>query len=96
MGKKETTGIKNKVKARANIEKIDENMYLLAKEIKSLNENLRTMMGGNENGPYWNGVKAKAFYELAVKNLENNIRDYQKAYDRLAAYADRYRKAVME
>ena len=94
MKKKETIGIKDKVKARDNIEQIDQNMYCLSKEIKSLSENLKTMMSGNFDGPYWNGTKAKNFYKVAVKNLESMVKDYQVAYLRLSSYAERYKKAT--
>ncbi len=82
-----TVGIKNKTALKKNVTNINTYMIQLANELQSLSANVNAMMIGNTEGPYWNGNKAMRFYKKAIGNLENNIKDYESAYNRLQVLA---------
>ena len=85
--------ITNTAKVKQSVININANMVSLANELKRLSANINAMMVGDTEGPYWNGNKAKRFYNKAISNLKNNIDDYSKARNYLNALAVGFEKA---
>lgn len=78
----EKRGVTKKIKQ--DLIDMDATLKDLDKYLKQLHDDLSKMMGTSTTGsgvvgPQWNGSKAKRFYQKAVKNLENNITDYNYA-----------------
>lgn len=75
----EKRGVTKKIKA--DVVSMNSTLQSLDKYIKKLHDDLNQMMGYATGsgivGPAWNGRKAKIFYQKAVKNLKNNIIDYE-------------------
>jgi len=82
-------GIVKKNKAKQEILAINTTMKNLATHMETLSKEVQAMMKGDADGPYWNGVKAKKFYDKAVKNYDNNAKDYDTARTNLQTIADR-------
>ena len=75
----EKRGVTKKIKT--DIIKMNNTLKTLDKWLKQLHDDLNTIMGygAGSQGPQWNGRKAQIFYQKAVKNLSNNIKDYEYA-----------------
>ena len=70
----------DKNKARTMVSnRIDPVLTKVYNCIKKLNEDLNIMMKGDSSGPYWEGSSAMMFYEDAVKNMKNDILNYNKS-----------------
>lgn len=88
-----SSGVKSKKGLKNNITTINSKLKKLDAEMKKLSQAMNDMMKGDSDGPYWNGAKAKLFYERAVKNLTNDIKDYKTAYKNLDNIAVKYESA---
>ncbi len=85
-------GVKKNIKS--DVIKMNTTLGALQKKLTKLSSDLEQMMKGNGSGPYWNGSKAKKFYTKAVKNLENNIKDYNYALGVVSNLAVSYENAA--
>ncbi len=74
------SGVKGSQKAKTKLIEMNSTLTSLAKEMRELSANVKAMMDGDTDGPYWNGNKAKKFYKQAITNITNNIEDYCDAY----------------
>lgn len=88
--------VTNVTKVKQSVINIDTNMVGLANELKNLSENINAMMTGDAEGPYWNGKKARKFYNRAIENLKNNIKDYVTARNYLNALGVGFEQAVKQ
>ena len=84
--------VTNVTKVKQSVINIDTNMVGLANEL----ENSNAMMTGDAEGPYWNGKKARKFYNRAIENLKNNIKDYVTARNYLNALGVGFEQAVKQ
>ena len=90
---REKRGVSKKIKT--DVISMAGTLKSLYKDLQDLNAALNEMMKGtNGSGPYWNGRKARVFYTKAVKNLENNIKDYNYAYNVVNSLAVNYEEAA--
>ncbi len=84
-------GFKSKNDLKKSVTNINTNMKELEKQIGQLSKAIQLMMNGDsKNGPMWNGVRAKSFYNKAIANIRNDIADYKNAYEALKSYANFY------
>ena len=49
------------------------------KDIKEISLNLRDLMKGDKEGPYWNGYLAKKTFNQIRRNVEIDVDDYNDA-----------------
>lgn len=90
----EKRGVNKKIKT--DIINMNTTLKNLTSHLTKLSTDLKTMMSGTDgSGPYWNGNKAKIFYEKARKNLANNIKDYNYAAGVVNALAIEYEQACL-
>lgn len=59
--------------------KFDVQLDAAAKNIKNISNNLKVLMTGSNNEPYWNGASAYSFYQAAQANLNKDIVAYENA-----------------
>ncbi len=86
--KKESSGVKNPQKLAGIVTKADSNLKFLFREFSQLKENLEKMMIGQDGLALWSGEEAYAFFEIAVKNNNNNLADYAYAYNQVSALSN--------
>lgn len=92
MATKENSGIKKKKQLLAEIKTMNNTLHRIYNALQGLSANVKGMMKGDQDGPYWNGADAETFYKKAIKNLANNAKDYEAAYNmvnKLAVKAER-------
>lgn len=82
-------GIVKADKAKTKIIELNKIMSHLESEMLFLSNDVKTMIKGNEDGPYWNGAKAVKFYKNAKKNYDNNVVDFAKSVKNLHEVAYR-------
>ena len=91
----EKRGVIKKIKN--DVISMNSTLKSLDNDLKKLSADLKDMMNGtNGSGPYWNGNKAKIFYNKAVKNLANNIKDYNYAAKIVQSLAIQYEQAALK
>ena len=91
MAKAKKGGI-DKVSAKKNVKALAKQVNIYGMAIKKIGEDLDLMQTKGKNGtPIWNGTRAKAWYDLAVKKIYNiNVRDYEE----LVKFVQTYENAV--
>ena len=84
-------GISDYSKIETNITNMNETLEKLSDDLVNLKKLITRMMTEGENGgKLWTGTNAEIFYDKAVRNLNNNLNDYQAAYKRLVIFNKYY------
>lgn len=84
-------GISDYSKIETNITNMNETLEKLSDDLVKLKKLITQMMTEGENGgKLWTGTNAEIFYDKAVRNLNNNLNDYQAAYKRLVIFNKYY------
>lgn len=84
-------GISDYSKIETNITNMNETLEKLSDDLVNLKKLITKMMTEGENGgKLWTGTNAEIFYDKAVRNLNNNLNDYQAAYKRLVIFNKYY------
>lgn len=84
-------GISDYSKIETNITNMNETLEKLSDDLVKLKKLITRMMTEGENGgKLWTGTNAEIFYDKAVRNLNNNLNDYQAAYKRLVIFNKYY------
>ena len=89
----ETRGVNKKIKS--DIIAMNQTLKELDQYMKNLSDDVWKMMtGSGSNGPLWNGAKADKFLRKAVKNIKNNVSDYNYAANIVNSLAGSYELTV--
>ena len=83
-------GVKDLKGLKDQVIHINQELNGLRNNLKVLRDNISGMMKGDAEGPYWNGEAASEFYAVAIKNMNANIADYNRAYKQLSALGTSY------
>ncbi len=76
------SGIKSISKMKPIVSEINGSLIDLSNHLGDLSSDLKKMMQGDSEGPFWNGEEAVQFYDRAIKNLKNDWADYNSAYNK--------------